>query len=516
VHDEGRGPSKLALVGLGTAVAVGAYFASAGLEMGSAEAEWRARAAFAVTALVAFCWLTNAMPLGAASLLPLALFPALRVQPMAEVARAYAEPILWMFFGGFVLAKAIERWNLHRRIALAVIARAGMRPRRLVGGFLFAALLISMWISNTASALMLLPIGTALIARLRQQPDFERSMGARLPACIMLAIAYGSSIGGIATPIGTPTNLVFFGNYARTLVPAGAPPLSFLHWVIAFVPLALLVGACTWLLLVYVAHPVPAGTTAGAEALRDERRSLGRMTTAEKRVLMLFCFVVLAWITRADFVLGAGVTIPGWASLLGLPAEYVTDGTVAVAGAVLAFLIPSAGWRSPPLMDWESAQRIPFDLLYLLGAGQAIAGAFQATGLCDVLGRLIAPLFGTLPAWLAITALIYYMIALSELTSNTAQASLMLPLLVAAAGHAGIDPRALMIPATIAASFGFMLPIATPPNAAAFASGQLRASQMARAGAFVNVAAGLLLACAVWLWVFPLLGIDPSRPPPWR
>jgi sodium-dependent dicarboxylate transporter 2/3/5 len=468
--------------------------------------------ALSVTVLVAACWLSAALPLGAASLLPLALFPLLAVQPMAAVARSYSDPILWMYFGGFVLARAIERVGLHRRIALHVIAGVGLRPRRLVLGFLLAALLLSMWISNTATALMLMPIGVALVDKMQAGQLVAPRHAHGFGVAVMLAIAYGCSIGGIGTPIGTPTNLVFFAadNYGA-LQKLGAPELGFGIWLLAFGPLALVLGLATWLLLTRWACRLPArGDDSAADAVRVELAALGRMRPPERRVLALFAVTVLAWVWRGD--LGA---IPGWVSLVGLPKDYVLDGVIAVLAAVAAFVIPSGDRDGRALMDWKTASAIPWDMYFLLAGGFAIAQTLDATGLSRAFALSLAPLVQSLPPVAALALVVVAVTLLSEVATNVAIASLMMPVLMATARSAELDPRALLLPATIAASFGFALPIATPPNAIVFATGKVTLRDMVRAGLIIDLLCGALLVATCFLWAFPVLGIEFGTVPAW-
>ena len=496
---------------LGVALAGLAYAAAGGLKFAEGTDPHAPRMALAVTVFVATAWLARAMPLGAASLLPLVLMPLLGVQSMGGVARSYAHPILWLFFGGFVLALAIEKWGLHRRLALKVISGIGMRPRRLVLGFMMAGLVLSMWISNTATSLMLLPIGWALVERVQEQEVLSAADGKRLGVALMLGIAYGCSIGGTATPIGTAPNLLFFREYAD----AGGPALSFLVWVLAFLPFALCLALVVWCMLVFVLHRLPAGTRDAGASVRAEVEAQPAMSSAEKRVLGLFVLAAGLWVTRGDLRLGDDWTIRGWASWLHYPADFVPDGVVAVGVAILSFLVPSAGPGSPRIMDWETVGRVRWDILFLLGAGVSIASSFRDTGLCDALGELAAPAIGDLSPVLAILATALFVTFLTEVTSNTAITALMLPVLLATAASAGMDPLILMLPATLAASCAFMLPIATPPNAVVFSSGKVSFGEMARTGFLLNLLSVLLITAALWFWVLPLLGGQTQGVPEW-
>lgn len=496
----------------GLLLALVAYLASDGLTFADPATSGAARRGLAVTVLIATFWLNGALPLGAASLLPLALFPLLAVQPMASVARGYADPILWMFFGGFVLARAIERCGLHRRLALHVIVGLGLRPRRLVLGFMASATLISMWISNTATALMLMPIGVAMVDRIQADGVMQREHARRFGVAVLLSIAYGATIGGFGTPIGSPTNLVFFGadNYGA-LQKHGAPEVTFAQWAMAFVPLSLGLAWLVWFLLTRVLFPLPAtASDHAAAAVQKELAGLGRMTRPERRVLALFSVTVLLWVTRGDL----GV-IPGWVSLVGLPKDYVQDGAIAVLMAVLAFAIPAGDGDRRALMDWDTAKHIPWDMYFLLAGGFAIAQTLDATGASRAFAHSLAPAVASMPPILALGLVVVAVTLLSEVATNVAIASLMMPVLLATAHTAQLDPRGLMLPATVAASFGFALPIATPPNAVVFATGRVALRDMLRAGLVLDLVCSLLLVLTCFAWVYPIFGITFAQVPAW-
>ncbi|MBL9079861.1 MAG: anion permease [Planctomycetes bacterium] len=465
-----------------------------------------------VTGLTTACWLLHALPIAAASLLPLALLPLLGVASTAELTRGYGDPILWLFGGGFVLAQAIERAGLHRRFALRVVAALGPRPRRLVTAFLLAAVAVSMWINNTAVALLLLPIGKVLVDRIAAAGDLAPRAQANFGAGVMCAIAFGASIGGIGSPIGTAPTALFFAAH-EPLVAAGATPVSFLAWVLAFAPCALLLGAAAALVLVRVALPVPGTPLAHGDDLLREARELPRWSPAERRTAWLFGVAVLLWTTRGDLQLHGGEVLRGWAHWL-VPAgerdRYIADGSVAVLVAIAAFLIPAGTPDRARLVDWATVRQMPFDLLLLLGGGIAMAAAFGPTGLSAAFGELLRPLVGAVHPALLLLILLASITLLSEVASNTAVATLLLPILRDGAVAAHVDPLVLMVPAVIAASCGFMLPIATPPNTIVFASRQITFGQMARAGACIDLLAALLLLPALWWWALPMLGVDPA------
>jgi len=476
-----------------------------------------AAAVLGVTALTITCWLTMALPIGAASLLPVALLPLFGAVPMETIVRGYGHPILWLFGGGFVLAQAIERWGLHRRLALRVVGIVGPHPRRIVLGVFLCATGISLWISNTSVALMLLPIGWAIVDRTIAGGQLSPAAARNFGAAVMLAIAYGASIGGMGTPIGTAPNALFFINY-QSLVQQGAPPVTFLQWMIAFVPYVLVLTVVFSVLLTAVVLPLPRGRLAGGDAMLHEAKTLGPMTVPERRVACLFAAAVVLWVTRADARLAEDFVLRGWAHwLLGARSEFVPDGVVAVVVAIAAFVIPAGGGAGAGkrIMDWETARKLPFDILFLLGGSMALADAFEPTGLSRSFGALLAPLVGHVHPLLLITVLTTAILLLSEVASNTAIAALFLPILKQGAIAAHLDPRLLLLPATLAASCGFMLPIATPPNTIVFASGHISIGQMLRAGLVLDVLAIGLLVLVFWFWALPCLGVDPDVAPPW-
>ncbi len=463
-----------------------------------------------VTALTTSCWLLGAMPIAAAAMLPLALLPLLGVQSTAELARGYGDPILWLFGGGFVLAQAVERCGLHRRFALGVVRALGANPRRLVTGFFLAAVGVSMWINNTAVALLLLPIGAVLVQRMRALDELPARAMSNFGACVMCAIAFGASIGGMATPIGTAPNAIFFANY-EPMVAAGARPVSFLTWMLAITPFAVLLALLSSQVLVRFALPVPGIRLRGGEQLLQEARALSKWSPAERRTAAVFGLAVVAWITRGDVQLGGGEVLHGWAHWLvptGQRDRYIADGSVAVFAAILAFLVPAGTPDRKALVDWETARKLPFDLLLLLGGGIAMADAFGPTGLSAAFGAALEPMIDAMHPALFLLVMVVLVTLLSEVASNTAVATLLLPILAAGAKTAGLDPLVLMLPAVLAASCGFMLPIATPPNTIVFASRQITFGQMARGGFCIDLLAALLLVPVLWFWALPILGVD--------
>jgi sodium-dependent dicarboxylate transporter 2/3/5 len=390
--------------------------------------------------------------------------------------------------GGFFLAEAMQRHHLHRRIALVIVAAVGGGPRRLVLGFMIAAALLSMWLSNTATAAMLYPMALAVAARV-QTPGFT-------PA-LMLGTAYACNIGGMGTLVGTFPNVVFAGMVSRLL--PGAEPPGFLSWMLLGCPLVAALIPLAWLLLTRLAFPQPRTGGAGVERVYEERRALGAWSPAERRTGLIFALTAVAWITRRGFDLGA-VHLPGWAEWLGVD-TLVHDSTVAIAATVALFLIPageSAASRARRLLDRESLHAIPWHILILFGGGFALATGFTASGLDQALGAAIGGL-GTVPLPLALLAVAAGISFLTEVNSNTATASTFLPLVAATAGAIGLPPYPMMLAVTFSASCAFMLPTATPPNAIVFASGSLSLRRMASVGIVMNIVAAVVIALVVWI-----------------
>ncbi|HED66249.1 MAG TPA: SLC13/DASS family transporter [Planctomycetes bacterium] len=465
----------------------------------------------AITAWTATWWLTACVPVAAASLLPAALFPLFGVMGARDVAPKYMQDLVFLFLGAFVIALGLERWNVHRRIALAILARVGTRPRSLVLGFMIASAFLSFWINNTSTTLLMLPIGVAVVESVSGDESRARDPFA---ISLLLGMAYSSSVGGMATPVGTAPNQVFLGQLAERY--PGAPDFSFGKWMLAWTPLVLLYLPMAWLLLTRVVLRVPDRGGQGVEVIRAERERLGPMGRAEKRMATVFCVTAFLWVTRADLDLGI-LRIPGWVHLvlpasIGAPSKFVTDATVAATMAVLCFLVPADRPGGPALMDWETAKKMPWEVLLLIGSGFAIAGAFQVSGLDTAFGKSLGPLLEGHSSWVVVGSVVILMAALTEITSNTATTVVLLPVFGQAAVAAGQSPLLFMAPATIAASAAFMLPVATPPNAVVFASRRIPAGVMARVGFFMNVLLAVLILCVFQFLGRRVLGIEDGLP----
>ena len=442
-------------------------------------------ATLGIAAWVALWWITDAIPMAATALLPLILFPLCGVMPLKQATAAFANPIIFLFLGGFLLAAAIERVRLHERIALRIIYALGSNWPRVLLGFMLATAFLSMWISNTATAVMMLPIGTAVYSQLRSEGEARLRMGRSL----MLAIAYGCSIGGIATLIGTPTNVIFSGMVTELY----NVEIGFAQWLLFGLPFALLFLAAAWAYLAFVAFPVRAkGIPGGRAAVAGQLLQLGRMGYAERAVLIVFVLTALAWIIR-PFLLARW--LPG-----------LNDTIIALIAALSLFLLPSGKRDRRGILDWATAENIPWGILLLFGGGLALAAGFTSSGLAEWIGLQLRTL-QVLPLVFLLLGLITAVNFLTEITSNVATAAMLLPVLGALALAIDLHPYPLMVGATLAASCAFMLPVATPPNAVVFGSGLLTIPQMLRAGLWLNVGSILLITAFVywylpWAWEF--------------
>jgi sodium-dependent dicarboxylate transporter 2/3/5 len=462
----------------------------------------------AVALLMAGWWITEPIPIPATALLPVVLFPALGILSGKQTSALYFNHLIFLFIGGFVFALAMQRWHLHRRVALEILLLVGTGPRRMLFGFMLTSWFLSMWISNTATTMMMVPMAMAITAQLRER--FEAASVKRFCVGILLGTAYAASIGGIATLIGTPPNLSFV-RILEIVFPA-APEISFADWFVFALPLSTTFLVVAWgvlcLLFVPRDNPMPADTA----LFRQEKEKLGPLTYEQKLVLALFFALVFGWMFRRD--IGAfGVVVPGWTRVLPVP-ELVDDGTVAVAVALVLFLIPSRGEPGKRLMDWQTANQLRWGIVLLFGGGFALAAGFKESGLSSWLGGQLASLEGTPPIVLVLItcALLTF---LTELTSNAATTEMVLPVLGSMAVAIETDPLLLMVPATLSASCAFMLPVATPPNAIAFGSGEVRMADMIKAGFLLNLIGIALVTVAVYLLGMSALGIEPGALPAW-
>ncbi|MEN8008363.1 MAG: SLC13 family permease [Candidatus Krumholzibacteriota bacterium] len=462
----------------------------------------------AVAVLMAVWWITDAIPLYATSLLPMVLFPLLGILPGKTTAPLYVNSTIFLFLGGFLIALAMEKWNLHRRIALFIIRRVGGGPSRLILGFMIAGAFLSMWISNTATAIMMVPIGMALVIQMESR--FGRGETRVFALGLMLGIAYACSIGGMATLVGTPPNLAFARIYEISF--PENEPIAFGTWFVMGLPIATVMLAAVWLLLTRVFFRVPEHLVVDREIVEQEYRELGPPRYEEKVVLGIFSLTAVLWVFRNPLHLGS-LTIPGWSELLPHP-EMMDDGTVALFMALLLFLIPTRDETAdgPAIMDAGGIMRLPWGIVLLFGGGFALAKGFQVSGLSDMIGSRFGALAGVHPL-LMIGMICLVLTFLTEVTSNTATTQMILPILASLSVDMQVSPLLLMIPATLSASCAFMMPIATPPNAIVFGSGRIRIHEMARVGVFINLVGVVLIASLFYLLGPTLLGFDPGSGP---
>ncbi|MBU0984620.1 MAG: SLC13 family permease [candidate division Zixibacteria bacterium] len=462
----------------------------------------------AVAVLMAVWWVTEAIPIPATALLPVVLFPMLGIMEGKSVAGTYFNHVILLFIGGFIMALAMEKWHLHRRIALRIILLIGTGPRRIVLGFMTATAFLSMWISNTAATMMMVPIAMAVIMKIRESAD--TTAGHRFAVGLLIGIAYSASIGGLATLIGTPPNLAFSKIFG-TSFPA-APDISFAGWMFFGVPCSLLLLIVAWVLLCFMFVSGKTVATGDITVFRDEYRRLKQMSYEEKAVLVLFVTLALAWLFRQDITLG-GFAVPGWSRLMPV-AEYIDDGTVAIAVALLLFLIPARTEKGARLMDWQTATRLHWGIVILFGGGFALAAGFKASGLSLWIAEQLTVLSGA-PSVLMVASVSTLLTFLTELTSNTATTQIVLPLLASMGTAIQVNPLLLMIPATLSASCAFMLPVATPPNAIVFGTGEVRMGDMIRVGLIMNLLGVVIITALMFLIGLAVFGIDPSIMPDW-
>jgi sodium-dependent dicarboxylate transporter 2/3/5 len=455
--------------------------------------------------MMAVFWISQCLPIPVTSLIPIVAFPVLGIASSATTVKYYADNNIYLFMGGFIIALAIEKWDLHRRIALSITSLLGTSPGRIVLGFMFGTGFMSMWISNTATTMIMLPIGMAVISQITGKDDKTNS---NFAVALMLGIAYAASLGGVATPIGTPPNILFLGVFEKAF--PSAPIISFFDWLAAFLPLSLILIPLAWLIMTKLVFPSPKQTHISRDVIKNELKKLGRMDSAEKRVLTIFIITGLLWIFRSDINIGFAF-IPGWSNILPDPG-LVHDATVAVFMAIILFIIPAGkSHRRQFLMDWQTAVKLPWGILLLFGGGFAIAGGFSASGLDKQIGMALRPYLVFHP--LIIVFIICIMLTfLTELTSNTATAAALLPIMKGTAVALNLNPLLLMIPATISASMAFMLPVATPPNAIVFSSGRIQMSQMSKIGVILNIVIACIVACFVYFYVLPLWGYSATMP----
>ncbi|WP_258037149.1 MULTISPECIES: DASS family sodium-coupled anion symporter [unclassified Streptomyces] len=443
----------------------------------------------AVATLMAVWWMTEAIPLPATALMPLILFPLLGNATLSEVAPPYASETIFLFMGGFILAVAMQRWNLHTRFALATVLLVGTSPVRMIAGFMIATGLLSMWISNTATAVMMLPIGVAVLGLVAQLGDGRRDPN--FATALMLGIAYAASIGSLGTVIGTPPN-AFLREYLSSEHDIN---IGFFQWMLFGVPLAAVFLVIAWFVLTKIVfRPTITDIPGGREMIAERKRDLGPMSHAEKTVLAVFTLAAVSW-----------VVVPQLDDVWEWPARF-GDAGVAVTAAILLFMLPADRDNSRRVLVWEDTKELPWGILLLFGGGLALSSQFGASGLSAWVGEQVTGL-DAIPVVLLVIAIVALVLFLTELTSNTATAATFLPIMGGVALGLGLDPMLLVVPVALAATCAFMLPVATPPNAIVFGSGHVTIGQMVRGGALLNIMAIVVVTLGVYTLGALVLGI---------
>ncbi len=485
------------------------FFAVLAIPVDPAVLAPEAQSVAAVTVLMVLLWVSGVIPLEATALLPLVLFPALGVLSPVKVAESYGNEVIFLFLGGFIIAMSMQRWNLHRRIALHIIRVVGTSPKRLVLGFMVATAFLSMWISNTATAMMMIPIAVAIILTVMPGTDhaLENLDGGdqALARCLIISIPYAASIGGIATIIGTPPNGIFITQLA-TIFP-GAPSIDFFTWMKFGVPFAAVFLFIAWLWLTLIPYRRMTATLPSARGIiQEELAKLGSISPGERWTLIVFTLTALAWIFAQTKVIG-GIVIPG----LDIIFPGIKDSTIAIFGALLLFILPVDRKEGIFTMDWEWAVKIPWGILLLFGGGIALSNGFIQSGLATTIVESLTLIHG-LPIIVLVLVLALAVSLATEITSNTAMAAVLMPIMAATAISVGVNPIILMMTAAVCASMAFMLPVATPPNAVAYGSGYVTARDLLRSGWGLN-----LIGVAVWTFflftvVLWALGLSPALP----
>ena len=451
----------------------------------------------AVGMWIAVWWLSEAIPMSATALLPIVLFPLLGVMKVGEATQPYANPLIFLFMGGFLIATAMQRWNLHRRIALNIIHLMGTRPSGILWGIIISSAFLSMWVSNTATALMMLPIGTSIIALISENSSAEMDASIRnFEVVLVLAIAFACNIGGMGTIIGTPPNALLVGLINQTY----HYEIGFFEWMKMGIPLVVVSLPLMYVILTKWAFPIKMKELPGGhEFLAGELQKLGKMSVAEKKVAVVFVCVALLWIFRPL----AAKIVPG-----------LSDAGIAILAGLSLFVIPMNFKDHVFLLDWDHARQIPWGILLLFGGGLSLAEGIESSGLASWIGTVVGGL-SQWPIVLLVLTVIIVTVVLTQLASNTGTAAAFLPVFASVAIGIHQNPLLLAIPATLAASCAFMLPVSTPPNAIVYSSGKVTIQQMAKAGLWLNILFIILLVATVFglmNWVF---GVHLGQLPSW-
>src|SRR3972149_5086541 len=457
----------------------------------------------AVAALMAVWWITEAIPLAATSLIPILIFPLTGILDGEKTAGSYINSVIFLFLGGFLLALAMENWGLHKRIALKIIPLFGGSPNSIVRGFMAASAFMSMWISNTATAIMMLPIALAII--IKMENEFGKEKTHNFSLTIMIAIAYACSLGGICTLIGTPTNLAFV-RILKIIFPS-APQIGFGTWMLLGVPIAIIMILFAAFLLTKIFFKYDKNLSIDKNFIKEEYRSLGKISYEELTIAIVFFTTAMLWIFRIDMNLGF-IIIPGWERLFSF-SKYLNDGTVAIAMALLLFIIPSkkSDVQRRTILDTTVFNKVPWGIILLFGGGFALAEGFTSTGLSKFIGLKLQTVTDFSPI-IIVGSVALVITFLTELTSNTASAQMILPIMASVSVAAQVNPLLLMITAALSASMAFMLPVATPPNTIIFASERIRIIDMAKVGFVMNLFGVIVISLLVYLIGTVLFGLN--------
>ena len=445
----------------------------------------------AVAVLMAVWWMTEALPMAATALIPLVFFPLFGIISGSEIAESYINSVIFLFLGGFMIAIAMENWGLHKRIALKIITIFGGTPNSILFGFMFSSFFLSMWISNTATAVMMLPIALAVITKI--ESDFGKEETLNFSKSILLGIAYSCSIGGISTLIGTPPNLALIR--IHKIIFPNAPQISFGEWMMFALPISILLILITAFVLAKIFFKANPKIKISKNFIVNEYKSLGKISFAESVIAIVFTLTSLLWIFRTDLNLGF-IEIKGWASYFSTP-DFIDDGTIAITMAFILFLIPSKDVNKKQILDTSVFEQIPWGIILLFGGGFALATGFTNSGLSEFIGHQFSSV-SHLNIFVLILIICFSINFLTELTSNTAVTQMILPILASVGVAIGINPLLLMISATLSASMAFMMPVGTPPNTIVFAGKRLKVSDMVRTGFMLNIFSVIIITLMVF------------------
>lgn len=439
----------------------------------------------AVTVWMAVWWITEVVDLGVTSLIPILAFPLLGILDASDVARQYMEQTIFLFIGGFYLAYAMEKWNLHQRLAYSIIRKAGSTPTRILAGIMITTFIVSMWISNTATTIMMI---TSVLAIIRHENLFDKKAHKTMAVGYLLALTYTASIGGMGTLVGTPTNMILSGFFDKMY--PDQPGISFNRWMFMAFPLSVGMAVLTYFIIRHRYFKKEFDKPFDSSFLREQHEKLGSIRYEEKVVLAVFLLAVMLWFTRTGIDFGT-IHFRGWSGLWP-GGKLAKDSTVALLAAFLLFLIPSRKKEKSGILVWEDVSKLPFRIILLFGSGFALAEAFRLSGLADKVSGQLSLLSG-MPVWIFLLAIAALVTLLSEFASNVASIQLMLPILAPLAVSLQVDPIVIMMPATLAASFGYMMPVATAPNTIVYGTGYVPVKEMMRTGLILNIAGIILL-----------------------